>query len=193
MIAPWPLLIGFALQVQQTAFTLTDEFYLIASFYINVAAIVLTVILTVIVVHYHNKQQRAAEEYYMNETLKNAHDIASTFKEILRRSHVRDLRQPSEVERATYSLESYFKKNVERINKLVTHSEACLERWISLKMYHRNNMNDAISDLHWLTADYFPDGKSFNTKKRSWPDHYDDLVVKESRISKIVDALPEPK
>lgn len=157
----------------------------------SMVGVAVTVILTIIVVSFQQKQRKSDEEYYKNETFKNAEEITKTFLAVIRESRGRDTGSPEEDEQITSSLEDYFKQNTDRIRYLIQYSEMCLEKWVSLKPDQRNNIKEIISSLNWLIEDYFPEGKSFNTKKRTWTQQYNNLHAKREKINQVIESLPD--
>ena len=161
------------------------DIVLFGGFIANVAAVVISILLTFLVVYYQKKQTATYEEFYKNETIKNLREIEIIFQEVDRMSSIRDSTEPGVVERVSYDLEKYFKQQSQRMKHIIQHSETYLDKWATLTPQQRNDVSDAVLSLQWLITDYYPQGKSFNTKKRTWPKQYKTMHEKAATIKEV--------
>jgi len=158
------------------------DIVLYGGFIANIAAVGISIMLTFLVIYYQKKQTSSYEEFYKNETIKNLREIEFIFQEVDRISSIPHSTEPGVVEGVSYDLEKYFKQNLNRMTHIIQHIEMYLDKWTTLPPTHRNSVAEAALSLQWLMTDYYPRGKSFNTKKRTWPKQYKIMHEKAESI-----------
>ena len=154
-------------------------------FIANIAAVGISIMLTFLVIYYQKKQTSSYEEFYKKETIKNLREIEIIFQEVDRISSIPHSTEPGVVEGVSYDLEKYFKQHSARMRHTIQHIETYLDKWTTLPPQHRNDVAEAALSLQWLMTEYYPQGKSFNTKKRTWPKQYDVMHEKAESIREV--------
>ena len=100
-------------------------------------------------------------------------------------STVQNMDDPKVIEQASFALEKYFKQQAMHMRHIVQRNEMYLDKWATLTPMQRNDIAEATMNLQWLTTDYYPGGKSFNTKKRTWPKQYNAMHEKADYIKNV--------
>ena len=161
------------------------DIVLFGGFIANVVAVGISILLTFLVIYYQKKQTSSYEAFYKKETVKNLREIEIIFNEVDRMSTVQNMDDPKVIEQASFALEKYFKQQAMHMKHIVQRNEMYLDKWATLTPMQRNDIAEATMNLQWLTTDYYPGGKSFNTKKRTWPKQYQAMHEKADYIKDV--------
>ena len=161
------------------------DIVLFGGFIANVVAVGISILLTFLVIYYQKKQATSYEAFYKKEMVKNLREIEIIFSEVDRMSTVENMADPKIVEQASFALEKYFKQQAAHMRHIVQRNEMYLDKWATLTPMQRNDIAEATMNLQWLTTDFYPTNKSFNTKKRTWPKQYSVMHEKSDYIKNV--------